>query len=224
MVRLSFLVCAAVLLGVCNGAVAEGDDPPVEQGSGLPDTGRCADDVSECGEQAPEEPTGPLTLAGAIELVLLKSPYLEAFSWDVRAAEAHTLQAGLRPNPKFSLQTDEVRWHPGPEAVTRSLRVGNTIEARKRIETPERSGFSDAEITLQLSQVIELGRKRAKRAQLAETECSVAAWDYEVAKAEVLAQMTKDFAEVLALQEHLLLAEERIRYADEALAKLSVHI
>ncbi len=132
------------------------------------------------------EPDGTLTLARALELVLLQNPSLEAFSWDVRAAEARTLQAGLRPNPELSLELDEVRWEPGPEATTRTSRLNGAFELERRAERREHAGLSDAEITIQLSQVIELGGKRAKRKQLAQHETQVSTWDYEVAKAEVV--------------------------------------
>jgi len=211
------MVCAAVVFGVCNGFAADGDERRAEKGPGLEQADHMRDSQWDSAEQWPDGPTGSLTLVRAIEFALLGSPHLEAFSWDIRAAEARALQAGLRPNPELSIEMDEVRWRPGPEAVTRIVQLGGTIDVERRTERRERSGFSDAEITIQISQDIELGRKRAKRTRLAERERRVAAWDYEVAKAEVLAQTSRDFVEVLALQERLQLAEEPIRHAKQLL-------
>src|SRR2546425_12849493 len=50
---------------------------------------------------APHEvPTDVLTLRQALALALLQNPELSAFAWEIRAAEARTLQARVRPNPE----------------------------------------------------------------------------------------------------------------------------
>ena len=56
----------------------------------------------------PETPTDVLTLRQALALALVQNPELRAFSWEVRAAEARTLQAGLRPNPELGLEVENV--------------------------------------------------------------------------------------------------------------------
>ena len=53
--------------------------------------------------QAPkvEEPTGAITLQQALSLGLMQNPELITFSWEVRSAEARTLQADFYPTPRF---------------------------------------------------------------------------------------------------------------------------
>ena len=54
-----------------------------------------------------EEPDGDITLRQALSLVLMKNPELAAFSWEVRAREARTLQAGLLSNPELTFDVAE---------------------------------------------------------------------------------------------------------------------
>ena len=54
-----------------------------------------------------DEPTGVITLSQALALSLIRNPQLRAFSWEVRAREAQTLQAGLPPNPEISFELED---------------------------------------------------------------------------------------------------------------------
>jgi len=92
------------------------------------------------------EPTGVLTLPQAQALALLQNPKLAAFGWEVRAREAQILQAGLRPNPEVEV---EVENFAGSGAL---------------------QAFRGTEITILLSQLIELAGKRHKRARVAALE------------------------------------------------------
>jgi cobalt-zinc-cadmium efflux system outer membrane protein len=60
---------------------------------------------------APEiaEPNGAITLRQALALALMHNPELRAFSWEVRASEARTLQASLLPNPEIEVEVEE-KW------------------------------------------------------------------------------------------------------------------
>lgn len=180
-----------------------------------------------------KNPSGVLTLPDALALTLEQNPDLEAFSWDIRAAEAREIQAGLRPNPELSFEIEDFRFQSGP--VTHSNQTGlsssrsvqeQTIDTpngpvsiplARRTFTPEyqrsresgaESGLSEAEITLRISQLIELGGKRSKRVRLANREREVAAWDYEVARANALTDTAKAFYAVVAAQDRVKLAEE----------------
>ena len=55
-------------------------------------------------EDLPDEPTGELSLRDALAAALLRSPYLAATAYAVRAREAQALQAGLVPNPEIGLE------------------------------------------------------------------------------------------------------------------------
>jgi cobalt-zinc-cadmium efflux system outer membrane protein len=139
------------------------------------------------------EPTGVVTLAQAQALALLQNPRLVAFGWEVRAREAQILQAGLLPNPEVGV---EVENFAGSGALQK---------------------FRSTEITILLSQLIELGGKRGKRVRVAALESTLAAWDYETTRIEVLTQVTQAFVEVLSAQEHVRLNEDLVRLAEQVL-------
>ncbi|MCC6487460.1 MAG: TolC family protein [Candidatus Hydrogenedentes bacterium] len=184
-----------------------------------------------------------LSLGDALTLALEKSPRLTAFSWDVRAADARILQAGLRPNPELSVEVEEVRWTSGPSAQTQTTTFSGALE-RSSVSIPQgqgqdpleiptlktnpvlgwereseegtHSGFSEAEITVTLAYMIELGAKRAKRTDVAEREKATLLWDYETARADVLADAARAFVGALAAQENLALQNELVQLAEEA--------
>ena len=131
-----------------------------------------------------KEPTDVLTLREALALALMNSPDLAAFSWEVRAKEAETLQAGLFPNPELS------------------------FEAEDFAGSKEFQNFHEADFTFLLSQLIELGGKRSKRVRVAALEQDLEGWNYETKRVDVLTNVTKAFIDVLSAQEQLALAGE----------------
>ena len=137
------------------------------------------------------EPTGEVTLQHALALALLENPKLRSYSLEVRAAEARVLQAGLLPNPEIELGIGE---------------FGGS---------GSRSGLKSTETTLQFSQLIELGRKRAKRRRVAIFEGELAGWDYESARLDVLAETTMAFIDLLAAQRRSELSLNTLKLAKE---------
>jgi cobalt-zinc-cadmium efflux system outer membrane protein len=144
---------------------------------------------------APEitEPNGVITLRQALALALMHNPGLRAFSWELRASEARTLQASLLPNPEIEVEVEEVG---GAGA---------------------RSGFDGAETTIQFGQLIELAGKRPKRERLASLEGKLAGWDYEARRLDVFTEVSLAFIGVLAAQQRLTLAEELVRLSEEVM-------
>ncbi|MFN3407352.1 MAG: TolC family protein [Limisphaerales bacterium] len=147
-----------------------------------------------------EEPEGALTLRQALALALTRNPDLAAFSWAVRIGEARTLQAGLRPNPEAGVEVEDV------------LGTGSFI------------GFREAQTTIQLSQLVELGGKRAARVKAASLARELAAWDYEARRLEVFTQTAAAFVEVLSLQHRLALAEETAQLAEQTVAAVKQRV
>ena len=137
-----------------------------------------------------DEPTGTLTLRGALSQALVRNPELGAASWDVRAAEARALQASLRPNPELEVEAEEIARESGS------------------------AGLAGAEASLVLSQVVELGGKRAKRVRVAQLDGELAGWDYETKRLEVFSAVAEAFIEVLAAQERAALADDMARLAE----------
>ncbi|MCW5890875.1 MAG: TolC family protein [bacterium] len=134
-------------------------------------------------------PSGAITLRDAVAAALVRSPELAAFSAEVRAREAATLQAGLLPNPVLRTDLED---------------FGGS---------GRRAAFHSAQTTISLAQLVELGGKRAKRQRVASLERDLAGWDYEARRATVLAEVTKAFVATLAAQERLALADELVRVA-----------
>lgn len=137
-----------------------------------------------------EEPTGSLSLSQALALALTQNPELSAFSWESRAQEAATLQAGLFPNPTFNAN---------------AANFGNQVI----------KGFDGDVVTLELSQLIELGGKRTARIEAAALTKQLADWDYEAKRADVLTQVTQAFIDVLTAQQRLALTQQTHELANQ---------
>jgi cobalt-zinc-cadmium efflux system outer membrane protein len=141
----------------------------------------------------PIEPTGVVTLRQALALALVKNPELAAFSWEVRAREAESLQARLLPNPELDVEVEN---------------FGGTGFFR---------GLDEAETTVQLGQLVELGGKRSQRKRAATLEQDLAGWDYEIQRIQVLTETSKAFIDVLAAQQRVALNQEFVGLAQEVL-------
>jgi cobalt-zinc-cadmium efflux system outer membrane protein len=131
-----------------------------------------------------------LLLPEALALALLSNAALAADSYELRAREAALLQAGALPNPTLSLELEDIAG------------------------TGDFGGVDQAQTTLLLGQLIELGGKRAARVEVAAAERDLAAWGYEMRRIDVLADTAGAFVEVLAAQERLRLAEEALTLAE----------
>jgi cobalt-zinc-cadmium efflux system outer membrane protein len=172
----------------------------------LPAAAQTTSSADEAGGVRPEEeaelspPTGVLTLADALAAALRASPSLPASALELRALEAEALQAGYLPNPTF------------------------TTEVEDFAGSGERGGFDVSETTLSLSQLIELGGKRATRVRLARAERDLSRWDYEVRRVDVLTSVATAFFETLAAQERLALAGELLRTAEETLRSVAATV
>jgi cobalt-zinc-cadmium efflux system outer membrane protein len=148
-----------------------------------------------------EEPRGVLSLRDVLRLTLVRNPELQAFTFELRAAEARTIQAGVLPNPALSAEVEN---------------IGGTGSATK--------GARASETTMQLSQLIELGGKRAKRLRLAGLERELTGWDYEVKRLEVLTEAKKAFVEVIATAERLAFTADLLRLAEQVQRTVSARV
>lgn len=151
-------------------------------------------------QQALEEPSGEITLKTAVALALLNNPELKAFSWAMRAREAGVLQASLRPNTKIEINIENI--------------AGSGTF----------SGTNQAETTIQLSQVIELGAKRRARTQAATRQRDLSGWDYEIKRMDLLTQVSKSFTTVLSAQEGLSLIEDVLGIAAQVVETVSARV
>lgn len=133
-----------------------------------------------------------LTLPEALARVLRSSPDLAVFPYEIRAAEARALQAGLRPNPEISVEVENIA---GSGAF---------------------SGGDARETTLALSQVIEMGGKRRLRQNVASLRRETLERDYELARLDVLAAAASRYLEVAQTQRLLDFAEQVVDWTRTA--------
>ena len=188
------VICSVLQLLGCATDHADVRWPePRPLGRELPTTGsEVAQDATD--EARPltdvDEHRGPLTLRKAMALALLRSPTFQASSWEVRAADARRLQAGLRANPELDVEVEEF--------------------------SGDNRGFKESEAAMVLSQAILLGGKRAKRTRVAGLARDVAGWEYEIQRLNVLTEVAKAFVSALGTQRKVELANETVRIAEEA--------
>lgn len=173
-------------------------------GRGLPVFEPPITDEKVAGARQAENPTGVLTLRDAVALTLLQSPELAAFAWDTRAREARILQAQQRPNPAVSLLLEDVG--------AREFAGGGLNEPIQ------------AQTTIQLSQLVELGGKRSARVTLAELNRDLAAWDYEAARIGVLTAVTQAFTDVLAAQEAVAQIERTTQLVEQVQQSVAARV
>lgn len=147
-----------------------------------------------------EDPGSVLTLDKARSLVLERNPEIAASAIEIKAKEAQALQAGLIPNPEINVTMENFG---GSKSLT---------------------GFQGSETTFELSQMIELGGKRAKRKRAGSLETGLARWDFESKKADILLEVTKSFVDVLTAQERLALKEEIVRLSEEIYNVISIRV
>jgi cobalt-zinc-cadmium efflux system outer membrane protein len=121
------------------------------------------------------------SLSDILAFTLMKNPQLHSYSYDLRAADARTLQAGFRPNPGLDVETEN---------------IGAPIFMQT---------------TFLLSQLIELGGKRQARQHFAKSERERVALDYEVLKRQLYVDTTLLFIEVLISQQKMIFLEENLK-------------
>jgi cobalt-zinc-cadmium efflux system outer membrane protein len=146
------------------------------------------------------EPHGELTLAQAVGAALTRNPELQSAEYELRAADARTLQAGLRPNPELS------------------------VEFENFAGTHDAQGTHALGTTLSLSQVVELGGKRERRVEVAERNRDRIALERQIRQLDVLAEVTRRFVEVVAAQERMALAKRATELSERTLAAIAARV
>lgn len=198
-------VCIAavvLVLGSINVATSQ-VVAPRPLGSDLPVYRPSDGESGQANVRAINNPTGPITLRDALALALMQNPELAAFAWELRAREARVLQAGRPPNPVVTTLVQDIGGRTGFTTAADPIQRQTTIE---------------------LSQLIELGGKRAARQRLAATGRDLAAWDYETARIDVLTRVTRAYLDVLASQETVALAERTNSVVEEVQQSVALRV
>lgn len=131
----------------------------------------------------------PLTLRRAIDAALAANPELQAFVFELRAQDARIAQARLRP-PTFA-----------------------GFDVENVAGTGANQGTRAAEVTLSLSQVVELGGKREARVASASAGRELIEIQRQAQQLDVLAEVTRRYIAVTARQEQVALAGEAVALA-----------
>lgn len=148
---------------------------------------------SPAAEPSTLSPTSPsvLTPETAIARALEVAPRTAAAAARLRAAGGAVDQADVMPNPEVSATLDNFKGS-GPY-----------------------SGYRGSEATYSLSQTIELGGKRGARVDAAQAARSTAGFDLAGAKLDLVRDVRQAFAEAVAAEAAVTLAEEQLRLAGE---------
>ncbi len=132
---------------------------------------------------------GSLSLAQALEEANARSPAIVAAQAELAAAEARTLQAGVRSNPELSF---EVENFAGPG---------------------ELRGLRSTEATLAVNQRLDLGGRRSARVSAAQAELAVQQLRLAIARADLSQHVREQFARALTTRERLDQATENVERA-----------
>lgn len=139
---------------------------------------------------AAQNPDGrSLTLRQALQRAFANNPRLTVADREIGIASGRRIQAGAIPNPELSFELDNA------------------------FGTNEYRGTNLAETTLQLSQLFELGGKRAARIAAGEAEVDSAYWQRQAIKLELASETATAFVTILS-------AQRRIQIYDAAIASL----
>lgn len=136
--------------------------------------------VAQASAGAPDVAT-PLTLPEAIDRTLAQNPQLAVFRFRDAALEGKARTAALRP----------------------TLALGGELE-----NFAGEGGSRDAELTVSLSSVIELGGQRAARVDVVSARRALLVADEQGVALDLLGQVIRCYVDVLAAQERLELARD----------------
>lgn len=134
-----------------------------------------------------------LTLGEVLTRTLQSNPNLTAAAEELRAAEAEQRRANRLPNPELAVTLENV--------------AGDGIY----------NGTDAAELTVELSQPIELGGKRGLRREAAGIQRDLAANEQGRGRADVLATARQRYIKVLTAQKQLSLAKEQAELTAKSL-------
>jgi cobalt-zinc-cadmium efflux system outer membrane protein len=141
-----------------------------------------------------------LTLKDAIGRALNYSAAVKGAFVEIEARHGEEAQASVKPNPELLLE------------------VENFGGSKSKV------GFDQAEETLQIAQLIELGDKRLLRLRAAHLDASLAGWDYEVTRLTVASKAAEAFVDVLASQDRLSVLKDFVTIADKTQSAVDARV
>ncbi len=138
-----------------------------------------------------EHRTSVITLDDAIAKAINAAPRLKSSQAGQEAADGMREQAGYRPNPNIFMEAEDIAG------------------------SGQFSGISGAEITYGISQQIEIGGKRSNRMAAAEQGYALSQLDTDIEQFNLVRDVHIAYADAVAAQEALRLAQERKELAEQ---------
>jgi len=139
-------------------------------------------------------PQNVLTLDLAIEKALANSPRLKASNAVLAGSKGARSQAGAWVNPEASVEGEN---------------VGGKGQYR---------GIQSAEITYGVSQLVEIGGKRSARIGVADQDVTLASFDLQAARLDLIRDVQLAYADAIAAQEQVKITDEQQSLAKEILS------
>lgn len=128
----------------------------------------------------------PLSLAQALEKTLKQGPALQEYPYQLRVNEAQRLQAAFKPNPDVAVTLENIAG------------------------TGSSQGLKNAELTLTLSQLIEMGDKRSYRLEKNQWQQTLLTQKFEISRLDALAATARSYIRQVELQQLQSLIEQRL--------------
>lgn len=141
-----------------------------------------------------------LTLAEALARAGTSSPFQDAASAGVRAAEAQRRVAALRPNPSIVAESENV----AGSGMYRGLRSSET--------------------TVGLARPFERGGKRRARIAVAEAQIGRADIQAEIARADLRLRITQAYVTAVAAQRRVTIAHDQLGLAADVLRAATIRV
>jgi len=129
-----------------------------------------------------------ITLSSALKLVVANNPTLLSLVFQRESAGARLKQAGLWPNPELDAEFEDVGW--------------------------DAPGLTESEITISLSQELEIFGQRGARRTLAAAGMSAAEWDIATGAFDLYLEVKRRFYVAAHAQERLLLSHTSVELAE----------
>ena len=133
-----------------------------------------------------------VNLTTVLSRVLERNPGLDEYPYRFRAADAAVVQAGIRPSTELSLELENVAG------------------------TGQWTGTDGAQVTLALSQVVELGGQRDARLDSARRVGELSRLDYDLARLDLLGEANRRYLALAAAERRVALAERTLDLAVDA--------
>lgn len=147
-----------------------------------------------------QTPVAPMNLTSAVQLTLNQNPELQVYRLRDLGAAGLVKTAGLTPQ------------------------VGLSAEAENMAGTGDKNGVDEAELTLALSSVIELGGKRDARIATASAQRQIVDGERQARALDLIGEVTRRYVDVVANQARLELAVSARALAGDVLTSVERRI